>query len=208
MTSDSHLEWNPQVMLDLLSRDRMTTYLDACEGQVDEAFSLYQHNLEIAASIQGMTAMVEVVVRNAIDRSLMDLVSTRGSGEDWFDLPVLDIKARADVRTARDRIRRVKKSVEHSRVLAELSFGFWRFLTSKRYLTSLWIPATQYAFPHGHKDARTRQQQVSAALTDMTFIRNRAAHLEPVFRRNLSGSSYLGVGHRLSLPLTRSVRRR
>lgn len=78
-----------------------------------------------------------------------------------------------------------EKKLEHPHILAELSFGFLRFLTTKKYLTILWTPAIQYAFPFGNNDIWERQKQVSKALTTMTFIRNRAAHLEPVFRRDL-----------------------
>lgn len=129
--------------------------------------------------------MVEVVSRNAIDRAPTDYVARTGKVNDWFNLPALDTKAQDDIRVARQRVRRSGNRADHPRLVAELSFGFWRFLTTKRYLTTLWIPAIQHAFPHGDKDALKRQQQVSKALQGMTFIRNRAAHLEPVFRRDL-----------------------
>lgn len=130
--------------------------------------------------------MVEVVSRNAIGRPLSDYVGRTCHVEDWFDLPVLDAKAGADIRSARDRLHSSGKQVDHPHVVAELSFGFWRFLTTKGYLTTLWVPAIQYALPHGHEDAWKRQQQVSKAMHGMTFIRIRAAHLEPVFRRALT----------------------
>lgn len=178
--------WDTEVMLQLLSEERMGTYLTAANGNLDDAFALYNRNIEIAAALQGMTAMVEVVTRNAIDQALTEWNKRKQPDTDWFDLEVLDGRAKKDIATARQRALRSGKSETHSKVLAELSFGFWRFLTSKRYLTSLWTPALQYAFPHGHKDIWTRQKQVAALLGVMTFIRNRAAHLEPVFKRNLA----------------------
>ncbi|PZE69345.1 hypothetical protein DEJ27_08700 [Curtobacterium sp. MCPF17_018] len=45
----------------------------------------------------------------------------------------------------------------HGRVVAELSFGFWRYLFESRYLTASWTPALHRAFPHGPADALTRQ---------------------------------------------------
>lgn len=179
-------DWDPQVMIRLITPERMSTYLDACSGDIDDAFTLYRRNIDIASSIQAITAMVEVVSRNAIDRALTGYVAHTGQVDDWFDLPVLDAKAQDDIRVARQRVRRSGNRVDHPHLVAELSFGFWRFLTTKRYLTTLWMPAIQHAFPHGDKDALKRQQQVAKALHGMTFIRNRAAHLEPVFRRDLA----------------------
>ena len=50
----------------------------------------------------------------------------------------------------------------------------------------MWTPALQYAFPNGNKDIWTRQKQVTTLLSDLNFVRNRAAHLEPVFKRDFS----------------------
>lgn len=177
--------WNPEVMLSLLSPDRMATYLTSAEGDLDAAFTLYNRNIRIAMALQGMTAMVEAVVRNAIDRVLTDWNDVQRPGTDWFDLEILDGHAKADIETARRRASRYGSSEGHSKLIPELPFGFWRFLTSRRYLTSLWIPALQHAFPNGHCDILKRQSQVSSILNSVSFVRNRAAHLEPVFRRDI-----------------------
>lgn len=164
--------WDAEVMLRLLSKERMGTYLGATGGNLEAAFALYNRNIQLAAALQSMTAMVEVVARNAIDQALTEWNARKHPHTNWFDLDLLDERAQKDIATARQRVRRSGKSETHSKVLAELSFGFWRFLTSKRYLTSLWTPALQHAFPYGHKDIWTRQKQVAALLTDMNFIRN------------------------------------
>ena len=98
-------DWDPQVMIRLITPERMSTYLDACSGDIDDAFTLYRRNIDIASSIQAITAMVEVVSRNAIDRALTGYVAHTGQVDDWFDLPVLDAKAQDDIRVARQRVR-------------------------------------------------------------------------------------------------------
>lgn len=70
-------------------------------------------------------------------------------------------------------------------MVAELSFGSWRFLTTKKYSTTLWTSALHRAFPHGDTDIWTWRQQMSRLHGNMTFIRNHAAHLEPMFRRDV-----------------------
>ncbi|WP_146234103.1 hypothetical protein [Curtobacterium sp. MCPF17_046] len=69
--------------------------------------------------------------------------------------------------------------------MAELSFGFWRYLVESRYLTALWTPALHRAFPEGPVDVLTRQRQVRARLQQLHFVRNRAAHHEPIHQRDL-----------------------
>ncbi|PYY47828.1 hypothetical protein DEJ03_03865 [Curtobacterium sp. MCLR17_043] len=73
----------------------------------------------------------------------------------------------------------------HGRVVAELSFGFWRYLFESRYLTALWTPALHRAFPHGPADALTRQREVRTRMQQLHFVRNRAAHHEPTHGRDL-----------------------
>lgn len=117
--------WDPQAMLHLLSKQRMATYLDAMDGNIETAFVLYNRNIQLATALQGMTAMVEVVARNAIDRALTEWNAKISPHTDWFDLDVLDDHAQKDIAIARQRVLRLRKPVTHSKVLAELSFGFW-----------------------------------------------------------------------------------
>ena len=177
--------WDSSHVVHLLSEERMATYISAADGDLDNAFALYAWNIELTAALQGATAMVEVVARNAIDHALTSWHQGKQPGGDWFNLPVFDERTRNDITVARARVCRSGSKSTHSKVLAELSFGFWRFLTSKKHLTTLWTPALYRAFPYGDKDIWTRQKQVTRLLGNMTFIRNRAAHLEPMFRRNV-----------------------
>lgn len=177
--------WNSQVILDLLSPHRMATYLKACNGDLNAAFALYRRNMDVAATILAITGMVEVVVRNAIDREMTNFASAKEFAIDWFDLPFLDSKSKKDISTAKSHLAWDSKPLTHARIVPQLTLGFWRFLTSKRYLTTLWLPAIQHAFPYGHPDPLERRRKVSFALTTLNDARNRAAHLEPVFYRNV-----------------------
>lgn len=183
--SKANRAWDCRHVLHLLSERRMDTYINAVDGDLDDAFALYAWNIELAAALQGATAMVEVVVRNSIDCTLTAWMSGKRRG-DWFNLGMLDERAKTDIATARARVRRSGGHVDHDRMVAELSFGFWRFLTTRRYHASLWVPVLHQAFPYGDSDLRVRQREVARLLGNMTFIRNRAAHLEPMFRRNIA----------------------
>lgn len=186
LTASSPESWSRAAVLRLLSEQRMKTYLDATSGDLELAFDLYARNLQISSILLKTTAMVEVIMRNAIDSVLVGWNAANQFADDWFDLPLLDKHARNDVAQARTRILRRGCPVDHDKTVAELSFGFWRFLTTRRYHASLWVPVLHRAFPNGNPDLRQRQREVSRLLCSMTFIRNRAAHLEPMFRRNMT----------------------
>ncbi len=64
------MTWDSSHVVHLLSEERMATYISAADGDLDNAFALYAWNIELAAALQGATAMVEVVTRNAIDSAL------------------------------------------------------------------------------------------------------------------------------------------
>lgn len=186
-TASSHFERDSYSdLLPFVTAERLGSYLRASGGDVADAFALYEWNMRAAASVMELTSMVEVVARNALDRELRDWAHRRRAGASWLDAAPLDPQGATDIRKARDRAtRRGQRAEVHGRVIAELPLGFWRYLVESRYLTALWVPATQRAFPAGPPDLRTRQRDVAFRMQQLNFIRNRAAHHEPIHARDL-----------------------
>lgn len=67
----------------LLTAERLGSYLHWSGGDLGVAFALYEWNMSASAAVMHTTGMVEVVVRNAMDRALQDrrkpAVGRRGS---------------------------------------------------------------------------------------------------------------------------------
>ncbi|PYY38002.1 hypothetical protein DEJ16_06705 [Curtobacterium sp. MCJR17_055] len=124
---------------------------------------------------------------NSLDRELRAWAARRGTeGDLWFDSVPLDSHGRADLAKARVRAARgTRREEAHGRVVAELTFGFWRYLVESRYHTSLWVPDLHRAFPYGPADLRSRRNEVKRRLQQLHFVRNRAAHHEPIHQRDL-----------------------
>ncbi|MFM8350055.1 MAG: hypothetical protein ACKN9D_03220 [Actinomycetales bacterium] len=182
--ANAQREWRPETIRDLLTADRLTSYLDSCGHDLYRALALYEWNLAASAAVLQTTAMVEVIVRNALDTQLVAWATRRGVAT-WLDVIPVDTKGRADIDRARTRATKGRTALTHGKVVAELNFGFWRYLTAQRYHTSLWVPALHTAFPGGHEDLRRRRRQVDRRLENLMIVRNRAAHHEPIHRRNL-----------------------
>jgi hypothetical protein len=68
-------------------------------------------------------------------------------------------------------------------VVAELSFGFWKYLLVPHYQHSFWSPALQHAFPRAPRGvpANAARDQVFRPVEQLHALRNRLAHHEPVF---------------------------
>ncbi|TAK70190.1 MAG: hypothetical protein EPO13_04310 [Actinomycetota bacterium] len=173
--------WDHAVILHLLTDERFASY--RAGRTLDGAFALYEWNMVASAAVMTTTGMVEVIVRNALDRQLAEWAATRHSGASWLDVIPLDPRGQDDLRKARRRAGGLGAS--HGKVIAELTFGFWRYLVASRYFTALWVPQLHEAFPAGASDLRRRRKDVEHLLQEQQFVRNRAAHHEPIHRRNL-----------------------
>lgn len=186
MSSERQPIWRYAALRDRLTAERLGSYLAAADGDLALAFSLYEWNMRVSAGVLTTTGIVEVIVRNAMDQQLRAWAGAKKPGSTWLDLAPLDDQGRSDVTKARQRATRHGADAEvHGKVIAELNFGFWRYLAASRYLTSLWVPALHRAFPRGPRELRTRRGEAERRLQQLMFVRNRAAHHEPIHRRNL-----------------------
>lgn len=181
------VEPDPVAVAELIARDRLSSHLTATGGDLRRALALYDWNTRASAAVLATSAMVEIIVRNALDVSLQRWADERRGGGDWLDVAQLDAQGQGDVLKARERATGHGRDSEvHGKVVAELSFGFWRYQVASRYLTALWIPGAHTAFPHGPDDLRVRREQVGRRLHNLMLVRNRAAHHEPIHRRDLA----------------------
>jgi len=147
---------------------------------------LYEWNTLACAAVIQTVALAEVIARNALDQQLVAWASGQPGNPSWLDVAPLDGRGQADIAEARRRATRGGRNPEiHGKVIAELSFGFWRYLTTSQYFSSLWVPALNSGFPGAQGNAWQRRAQVDQTMDRLGFVRNRAAHHEPIHRRDL-----------------------
>ncbi len=173
-----------------LSADRLSSYEQVTSGDVPRALELYRWNGEVSAALFELIGLAEVTARNAMADHLEALRAKRGWPTPWYRLgqkvfgpdDIRDIQKAIDRATGRGRHAELP-----GKVIAELNFGFWRFLASRRHHTTLWVPGLHLAFPNlaGGGASAASRERVFRRMEDINLLRNRIAHHEPIHRRDL-----------------------
>ncbi|MBF6358303.1 hypothetical protein IU449_27780 [Nocardia higoensis] len=144
---------------------------------------LYEWNQLASGAWHETLGSFEIVLRNALDAQLISYHQRvlNGNG-DWYADPKMPwgTKSRLaqSVRKARERATlNYSISEVHGKVVAELTFGFWRYTLANTFQGTLWAQAYRHAFPH----LRPRKRiAVYDPIVDLHELRNRVAHHEPI----------------------------
>jgi len=192
-----------------ISAPRFAPYLAAAGGNAKDALRLYQWNIDVSGALYESLHFVEVVLRNAIDERLcawnaeQPNASGQGAhGRDWLidPAPLLRRLAGKDIAKAHAQaakaVRRHRRTPGHPDVLAQLTFGTWRFLLPDRDpgRQLLWAQALTDAFPH----LRTSPAVLVEKVNGIYRLRNRIAHLEPLLRSGLVQNEFRSMRHLLA----------
>ncbi len=158
-----------------ISVARLSTYTQEIQGGDRElALKLYLWNTEISSSFHFPLQMAEIALRNSLHCQL-----EAKFGVDWPSSPRVPFDQREvdSFAAARSKIQRGSKTVTTSRLVANLSFGFWVGLLRGPYHTSLWTPVISRAFPRKIRNRKNIQNRY----INIKELRNRIAHHEPIF---------------------------
>lgn len=176
----------------LLSPRRFETFVGGADGTSEGGLRLYAWNIEISSAFWGSFHMLEVSLRNSLHSRLTALAKQ----EDWWnaklslphdtnrDLLHADTKKKIQdaISAAEGKQSGKGKEIESGHVVAELSFSFWIGLLANRYHQRLWERTFVHAFPC-YTGLRI---PLHTDLERLRKLRNRIAHHEPIFKRNLA----------------------
>ncbi len=165
-----------------ITEARFAPYLEEAGGDHDTAVALYVWNARVSAAAFETLHHVEVLLRNAIDAQFAPLDPSAVPNETWLQDPsILNERSRRLVGETIDRLGRAHRTPTRGRVVAGLSFGFWRALFDKKY-SDLWVSCLNRAFPAGSGE----RSEVAALMSNLVPFRNRLAHHETIIRRPIA----------------------
>ena len=161
----------------VFSQDRMKRYFDLYPHNEQLAISHYECNLLLSESLYLCLSVLEVALRNAIVR---ELIST-SDGENWYSIfynnPTL-ANLTNYIEEAKQHITSRHENITDSKIVAELTLGFWVSLMNSEYERVLWR-TLRHSFPFMPKHDRQRKN-ISTPLNTFRRLRNRIFHSESI----------------------------
>ena len=158
---------------------RMQPYLDLCNGDYVQGTNFYLWNIEVSGAFWGSFNLLEVSLRNSIHQRL---IKVAGRTDWWVAADILHLNERLILEKVKEKFKEKGVTFEEGDLISELGLGFWVALLSKKYHQSLWVKSLEGAFP-GYSG---RRSDLYMDLDRLRKLRNRIAHHEPIYRRNLS----------------------
>lgn len=154
---------------------RLGRYRASCGGDEARAAKAYANNMLLAEAMMPMLNVVEIALKNAVDRRLSALYRRPDWWEAWAGDPTFDWQMR-EIAAAKGKLQRRTEAATPDKIIAELTFGFWTSLFNAQLQTHLWKDL-RLAFPRCPKTLRKRHT-ISAALSQIREFRNRVFHFE------------------------------
>ncbi|NOG32861.1 hypothetical protein HLB35_15810 [Halomonas sp. TBZ9] len=166
----------------------MSTYDSAISSQEGDdlaALELYIWNAQISGVFLAPLHLCEVVMRNAVSEALEAKYGVHWPWSPGFEqslpAPPVGYSPRRDLFNARQGAQTVGK------VIPELKFAFWQRMFTKRHDHRLWNTLLFRVFPGLPTMSPTSElrKEIFEELEKIRTLRNRIAHHEPIFTRNL-----------------------
>lgn len=172
----------------ILSAPRFATYLRETQGDRIRAMQLYCWNTDISAAFYIMLQFCELAIRNGAVEALEAAIGPNWHHNRGFRYTLPRLANGRGYQPADDLESCARRLPTAGKVVAELKFAFWQYLFVTGQDQRLWMPHFATCFP-GADPNLTVNQARAAVFDDIERIRkfrNRIAHHEPIFTRQLA----------------------
>lgn len=180
---------NTQAIKSSISHARLSTYEAACpqdKNVQENAVKLYAWNAQVSASLLAPLHICEVVIRNAVAEALEAVYGSRWPWSQGFIQSLPSPRVQYDPTRDLQKARRNQPTT--GKVIPELKFVFWQKLFTRRFDQRIWDRHIHRVFPNLPKNKTVRECSalIYHELDAIRLLRNRIAHHEPIFSRDLA----------------------
>lgn len=160
---------------------RLRRYRASCDGDEVRAARAYINNILLAEAMMPMLNVLEIALKNGINRRLSTFYGRIDWWDAWIGNPIFAWQC-SEVVNAKRKLQRRAEAATADKIVAELAFGFWSSLFNVQLQTVLW-KELRLVFPRCPKPQRQRHT-VSSTLNQVRDLRNRVVHHEQLLWLN------------------------
>ena len=117
---------------DYLSEDRLRSYLDFTNNDIERAIKLYELNIEISGYFHYPLEIFEIMLRNSVNTVLIKYY-----GNKWYEEDFLLNKHKEAINDVIDLLKQTKKDINLNNIISNVSFGFWVDFFHLKYVNIL-----------------------------------------------------------------------
>ncbi len=168
-----------------ISKERLSAFIQDSTDTIDVVLERYQNNILISQALYPELSIFEITLRNAIDTMLKSCFS-----ETWIEDEVkqqnllLDYE-HAKLVSAYNSVKndRTVKRFTIGKVIANLNFGFWVNLCSKKYNAKIWTKKGTFKGVFVNYPNNIQQiNNIARKLDLIKALRNKVYHYVPVLK--------------------------
>ncbi|MFW1825126.1 hypothetical protein [Acinetobacter baumannii] len=151
-----------------------------------EALDLYAWNADVSGALLIPLHICEVAIRNAVAEAIENVYGDRWPWSVGFERSLPN--PRQVYSPKKDLFNTRSKEQTTGKVIPELKFAFWQSIFTSRHHQRFWYPYLENLFPNMDTalSIKDRRKLIYSELEQIRRLRNRIAHHEPIFTRNLT----------------------
>ena len=161
----------------------MSRYLAACNFDTRKAMTLYRKNVKLSQALFTILNCFEIALRNKIDHFYLQhlgnewLKNSATSGGIFNNRQCTNTKV-----TITNSMQKLGSSYTHNKLVAELGFGFWRYMFARHQYRAGRQQLIQIFTnrPSSSPNTHYNNMFIFRELRKVNDIRNRIAHHEPI----------------------------
>ncbi len=169
------------------SAERLKSFIYSKEDTIDDIIQHYSDNMQISQALYIDLCTLEIILRNAIDTVFKSCFSENWLENEIKNNSLLDkndyqILLNAYELTLKE-CKSSAKEMTTGKIIANLTFGFWTNLCTKKYSIKIWNKLSRFKgvfvnYPNNKPEIAV----VSKKLYTIRKLRNRIFHYEQIFK--------------------------
>ncbi len=171
-----------------ISVERLLSFKQDDNDTVENLITRYKDNIRISQALYPELSILEVTLRNAIHSTFCKNFSSTWIEDEILQQNILSDQEHTKLLRAYNETMKEYKQRHFTigKVIANLNFGFWTGLCSKRYSTKIWHKKEFFRGVFMNCPGSAQQiNMLSKKLTSIRKLRNRIFHYEPILTKSL-----------------------